>query len=736
MSRIAFKHRPARPDPGQLKEMPTDPVDALHSLLRQTVWSGIASGEAWSQALCALIVAREPNAKRYRVADAMPYGEKSIDRDYILEAMANLGYAGRLLTAEPGQMDRRLLPALFIPKSKPNRPCVLLQNGRMFDSVKRRIVPVPVQLGTGEVVLFRPYGEEQDPTSKAARANTGWQWFRTLFVRFRPALTRIFAIGLVLNLIALATPLFIMTVYDRVISTNTPSILPMLAAGAAVSVLLEWGLRTLRSLHLSWLASRLDTIVNNRVFSQLMHMPPALLEGAPVQAQIARLKTYESVRDFFSSPVFLSMIELPFTALALIAVGIVAGPLVLVPVAGVCLYCLLFFTVWRKVRVSIKIAAKAGSVKQRYVLDTLVKLEDIRAGGLPDIWEKKYRDISGREAAAHCHLNWLGLAGETAANAITILSAVAIVGFGAEFVWSGEITTGALVASMILVWRVLNPFYSLCTMVPRLDQLRNSIRQINQLMDMGTEEQSSKTLAQPGPLQGNLSFNNVAMRYGLGDLVFSGLNFQAQAGQIVAITGENGAGKSSLLKLAKGLYQAPVGSVRLDGFDVRQLDPMALRRRIAYIPQNPSFFHGTIEENLRFANPLTTRKEMEMALAQADALKAVKRLPKGLDTKIGGDDGIQLSSSLALRLSLVRAYLHDAQILLIDELPNSLLSEAAGKFLMDGLIRNRKDRTVVMVTYRVDMLRIADQIVWLRVGEPPLAGERDLMLRHLKQGNW
>ncbi len=722
--------------PQASNEQPADTVSRLHERLRETVWHAVRADNAWSRALCALVLVKAPHMRQYAVADAMPYGEQLIDSDYAIEAMANLGYTCSVLTMEPRDLDPRLLPALFIPASRPDHPCILLDRGRMYDGARGRIVKIPSNAGPGQAILFRMYDEEHDPTSKSARANTGWQWFRTLFKRFKPALVRIFAMGMVLNLMALATPLFIMIVYDRVISTSTPSILPMLAAGAAASIGLEWILRVLRSRHLSWLATRLDNIVNNKVFSHLMHMPPALLEGASVQSQIARLKTYESVRDFFSSPIFLSMIELPFTVLALIFVGAVAGPLVLVPLGGVCLYLLLFFLVWRKVRVSLKIAAKAGSVKQRYILDTLIKLEDIRAGGLPDIWQKKYRDISGREAAAHFHLNWLGLVGETAANAITVLSAVAIVGFGAERVWSGAMSTGALVASMILVWRVLNPFYSLCTMVPRIDQLRNSIRQINQLMDLDTEEQTSRALARPGPLQGGISFANVGMRYGAGDPVFAGLSFQAQPGQIVAITGENGAGKSTLLKLAKGLYQAPAGSVRLDGFDVRQLDPVALRRRIAYIPQNPTFFHGTIEENLRFANPLATRREIEMALAQADALKAILDLPRGLDTVIGGEAGMQLSSDLALRLSLVRAYLHDAQILLVDELPNSLLSETAGKFLMEGLIRNRRDRTVLMVTYRADMLRFADQIVWLRLGEAPMAGERDFMLRQLKQGNW
>ncbi len=711
-------------------------IEALHQRLNKTFWKGFESGKPWSLALCAMILAEKPDGRFYQVADAMPYGPHGVDREYVVETMINLGYNCDSISADPVSFDERLRPALFIPANDKDHPYILLRDGQMFDSMTGNIGRTLSGTGPGEVLLFKPYADERDPTSKFSRSNSGMSWFRSLFMRFRPVLIRIFGVGLILNLLALATPLFIMTVYDRVISTNSPSILPMLATGAACAVFLEWGLRVLRSRHLSWMASRLDHIVSNRIFSQLVHMPPSMLEGAPAQAQIARLKTYEAVRDFFSSPVFLSMIELPFTVLALTMVGIIAGPLMLVPLAGIVAYGLLFWMIWRRVRVAIRVAAKAGSAKQRYVLDTLSKLEDIRAAGLPDIWQRKYREISGREAEAHLQLNWLGLVGETLANSVTVLSAVAIVGFGAGMVWSDSISTGAMVASMILVWRILSPFYSLCTMVPRLDQLRNAIRQINQLMDLDTEEQASRALAKPNQLEGRITFAHVGMRYSVGDPVFTGLSFQAQPGQIVAITGENGAGKSTLLKLAKGLYQAPAGNIRLDGFDVRQLDPLSLRRRIAYVPQNPSFFAGTIEENLRFANPVATREDMKTALAQADALDDINALPNGLDTVIGGDGGIQLSSSLALRLSLVRAYLHDAPVLLVDELPNSLLSDTAGRFLKDILIHGRKDRTTLVVTHQVDMLREADQIVWLRLGEPPLAGERDFMLRHLRQGNW
>src|SRR5690606_14351286 len=149
-----------------------------------------------------------------------------------------------------------------------------------------------------------------------------------------------------------------------------------------------------------------------------------------------------------------------------------------------------------------------------------------------------------------------------------------------------------------------------------------------------------------------LSFINAGLRYGVeGDPLFSGLTFEAMPGDIVAATGSNGAGKSSLLKMIKGMYPPQTGSVRIDGFDIRQLDPMDLRRRIAYIPQHTHFFQGTIAENMRFGNPLATNREIEIALGQAGLMAEIRSLPSGIDTVIG-EDGFALSSSVSLRLSM------------------------------------------------------------------------------------
>lgn len=706
-----------------MEEEQKNPIADMMALMMEAGHVNFRSDNQWESALCALLLALEPHCRTYRLLEALPYGRNAFSRMDVLDCFANLGYFARPADADMGEIDERLLPCLFIRKD--GTPFVLLED--RGDAVSlyskgqvREVTRSSMRGKMGQLWVFDQFDESRVPTSSFMRAGTGYSWFRALLGRFRQTFTNIMVAGLVLNVVALATPLYIMVVYDRVIGTGGIATLPMLTIGVGLAILFEWMLRGVRSRSLSWLAARTDNVVSNQIFAHLINLPPNLIERASVAAQVARLKTFESVRDFFSGSVFLSMMELPFVVFAAIVMYAVAGPLVLVPLAMVGCFGLLYYLVQRRVKVVIRLAAKATSVRQQFMLETLEKIDGVRGYGLVRKWQDRFRDLSGKEMVAHFHLNWLGMMAENIANALTLIAAVATVGFGVQMIWAGAMSTGALVASMILTWRILTPFYSLCTMIPRLEQLRHSIMQVNKLMDIETEAMLSKTRARLPRMRGGVEFHHAELRYQEdGERVFSDLTFEARPGDMVAITGENGAGKTSMLKLIKGLYRPQSGAVRVDGFDIRQLDAADLRRQIAYVPQQPDFFNGTIAENLRIGNPLASLSDMEKALAMADAWDQVSALERGVDTPIARHGGVSLSSGFMFRLSLARAYLHAAPILLIDEVPNALFSGKTGKNLKDYLAQIKGKRTVFMITYREDVMRMADIVVTLRRGEMP-----------------
>ena len=719
-------------------------AERLLQQLGLTVWQGIAGESPLNACFCALLSALDSKAGLDGVIECLPRDGRPFDLLSLLNAMANYGYLSQTAQLRLTDIEKRLLPCLFLPIDQGNlcedRPMVLLgiaddADGdrilTVYDGATKALIKLenndPSALHLGRAWFFKAYREDRDPSSKIARQASGRSWFSTVLGRFRSLLAQIMGIGLLLNMMALSTPIFIMMVYDRVIASRSTETLSFLVIGVLIAITTEAILRSIRSRSLAWLAARLDNIVNNTTFAQLLGLPPAAVERASVSSQIARIKTFESVRDFFSGSIFLSFLELPFVVVALLALAWIAGPLAVVPMIAAGLYGLAFYLLLRRVRDDMRHAAKASSARHRFVIETFEKVEGIRGNGLTERWAAMYRELSGRECLNSFKLYFLGVIGETAGHAISMLAAAATLGFGVLLVRDGAITSGALVAAMILVWRILSPFQSLCMIVPRLEQLKNSIIQVNNLMDLEGEAAANSGGGNLRQIKGHFAFQNVNFRYTLAqDALLGDLSFDAKPGDLVVVTGSNGTGKSSVLKLARGLYQPQNGTVRLDGFDLRQLDMVRLRRQIAYVPQRPDLFSGSLADNLRLMAPAASDGEIWRILEMLDAAEEVSALDRQLDTEIGRDRWV-MSLSLAFRLSLARAFLQDARVMVVDELPNSLLNGAAGQALKSLLIKQRGQRTVLLAAHRADLLRLADKVVLLRHGAPPSVGAPDMI---------
>lgn len=710
-------------------------IKFLMEMMDKIHWRTGSRRGPWAACLSTLILTLEPGCKTRRLLEIMPAGTQ-MDYVGLTNAMANLGYFSRNLSLTMNEVEERLYPCLFVPQHAPDAPLVLLSGTKeditYYDSATQDIQRVSrrnaVAGREGQAVVFVAFDPHRQDISRFMRKGSGTKWFSALVKRFSGTFWQILVTCLALNIFALAPPLFIMMVYDRVISPATIAALPALAIGVSMALVAEWMLRDIRAEGLAWMTARMDNLVGSKIFAHLIGLPAAMIENASVAAQVARIRTFESVRDFFSSAVFLSFLEIPFVLIAIGAMAAIAGKLILVPVLMIAAYTLLFVVMRHKIKTVIRLSAKASSARQQFVIETFEKLRSIRLNGLGTAWEEKFSSLSGKEILMNFRLAFLGTVAETIAHALTVMAAVLTVGFGVLLIWQGSMTTGALVACMILVWRILLPFYSLCTMIPRLEQLRNSIEQVNSLMDMETEVETATTHAALPSLRGDVTIDNITLRYHDGSApVLDGLSLQLKPGKIAAVTGRNGTGKSSLLKLIKGLYRPESGNIRIDGYDIRQMEAMELRRQIAYVPQKPDFFPGTLLENIIIGNPFATMQDVENALKLADVWPETQHRLHGMM------DQMRITPSLAARLSLARAYLQNAQVLLVDELPNTVMNSAAGKNLKTYIEQSRNLRTVLLVAHRTDLMQLADTIVHLRRGSKPVAGGRDAMLERLKE---
>jgi ABC-type bacteriocin/lantibiotic exporter with double-glycine peptidase domain len=351
---------------------------------------------------------------------------------------------------------------------------------------------------------------------------------------------------------------------------------------------------------------------------------------------------------------------------------------------------------------------------------------------MSEVWSEQFRDISAAGSLAAFRAQHISQIMEIGIYTLTTLGGLSLVYLGVERVWAGVMSGGALFASVIFFWRVTAPWQALASNISKLEQLYRSIQQIDRLMLLDTERESAPGLGKLARPLGAVEFSKVGLRYSKeSDPVCVGLSFSAQPGEMVAIAGANGCGKTTLFKLILGLYRPQAGAIYLDGRDVRQLDPVDLRKRISYVPQIPELFEGTIAENLRFGNPFASDQELWNALEYADAREQVERLSSGLDTALAGSSEL-LRSSLIYRLILARAYVRDAPLMLIDEMPYAVLNSNAGLLLMERIKAWRGAKTVFMVSHRDDHIRMSDRAIGLLSGGRYMVGAPDKVIRDLR----
>jgi ATP-binding cassette subfamily C protein/ATP-binding cassette subfamily C protein LapB len=297
------------------------------------------------------------------------------------------------------------------------------------------------------------------------------------------------------------------------------------------------------------------------------------------------------------------------------------------------------------------------------------------------------------------------------------MSVLASLLVGVTAVLGQGMTTGALIAGMMLIWRVLGPLQAGFVLLSRWEQTRTSIRQLDSMMALETEHPPRGQARMAPPQRGDIVFQRVSLRYlAQAEPVLSGVSFSIQHGEVAAITGGDGSGKSSLMKLVAGIYRPQGGVIRINGHDVRSYDPGVLRRSIAWVPQTPELLYGTIAQNLRLARPSATDAMLQEATEMAHVREAIEALPNGFNTRVGDNSTARLPRSIQQRIALARAVLREAPILMLDE-PVSGLDDECAAAVGKIIAARRGHATILMATHRPSDIRIADRVLHLSEGQ-------------------
>ncbi len=660
------------------------------------------------------------------VAEAIPHFTNSFDLVDLRNVLVLIGYESSPHRIGLSQIDARLCPCLFVEDEDQQNAFVVLERDEdtltVIDQGEQYEIELTDDKRRGTAYFFT----QIDPTTQFGAQSVSW--FHRTLIRFRQIIFHLLLMTLMINLLSATVPIFVMTVYDKVIGNGSVSTLPYLIVGILVVLGADLVLRTLKAQLLGITAGRIDYLLGSETLSRILSLPPAFTERSSVSAQISRIREFESVRDFFTGPLAQTVLDLPFSLLFIAIIALLAGPIALVPVVMIVVLLVFGAIYMPRTQYLNKEAAKASIRRQSFLIEATQNLRTIKASAAEQIWRERFRLLSSQTVATQLQSAQRSATMQTVTQAMTTISAVAVLGFGVLSVLAGSMTIGALIATMALVWRVLSPFHAAFLAYTRFDDITRSVGQINQLMTMKPERQIDRSSLLSRDFDGKIDFNRVSFRYSADTgPALIGAQFTAEAGEFLSVIGPNGSGKSTILKLIVGLYQPQGGAITIDGLDLRQADPVALRRQIAYVPQGVDLFYGTIAQNLRLADPTATDERLVEVTKKTGAWDIIKDLPDGMNTRVGDSLIKQLPTGFTQRLIISRALVRDAKILLLDE-PATSLDHEGDKQLME-LLGNLKGKiTIVMVSHRPSHIKLADKVIVLHRGFIEYTGPGDQAL--------
>lgn len=684
---------------------------------------------------------------RAALSAGLPIGPDTAGRlplELAERAAARAGMATRLQRLALDQLDAATLPVLLILRN--DQACVLMGWDGAGDAPSARVLLPETGQGTvrlsraelesrysGVVLFVRPHFRFDSGAPTAAQRTGGTRhWFWSALLAQRLVYRDVLLAALLINLFALAFPMFSMNVYDRVVPNNAFETLWALAVGVLLVLGADLFMRLLRSHFVDEASARIDVTLSATLMEKVLGLR---LEHRPesVGSFAQNMHGFEQVRDFIASSTVTALIDLPFALLFVIVLAWISPWLALPVLLAFGLILGLGYSLQHRLHALSETTYQASAQRNATLIESLSAIETIKSQGAESVIQSKWERANLFLASTNVKMRGLSSGAMLVTSTVTQLVSVVMILIGVYLISQRELTMGALIAASMLSGRALAPAGQIVGLLMQYQGARTALDSLNKIMDKPVERPPGESFIQRPQLRGDIEFRNVKFAYpNRSDSAIEGISFKISAGERVALIGRVGSGKSTIQRLIMGLYQPTDGAVLLDGIDLRQLDPADVRRNLASVSQDVTLFQGTLRENITFGLPYADDSAVVAAADVAGLTEFINRHPRGFDMPVG-ERGESLSGGQRQGVGLARAVLHNAPLLLLDE-PTSAMDFSTEAQITTKVTAFASDKTVVLVTHRTSMLAMATRVIVIDGGKVVADGPRDRIMEALSSG--
>ncbi|MFZ5766899.1 MAG: type I secretion system permease/ATPase [Thermodesulfobacteriota bacterium] len=677
---------------------------------------------------------------RNALSAGLPLVDNRLTVELFPRAAKRAGLSTKIVKRALSDITPLALPVVLLLQSR--QACVLIdtapdgethtvlppESGGGAKTISRQALE---ELYTGYAFFVQPSYRFQDRTlDDIAPRPKNWFW-GTLFASWRMYRDVLIA-SLLINLFTLATPFFILNVYDRVIPNAAHETLWVLVVGIIGIYLFELLLRGLRGYFIDDAGKKSNLRISSQLFEKVLGLR---MEVKPksVGAFAKNLQQFENIRDFITSFSITALIDMPFVAIGLAAIWYFAGNMVWIQIIAIVVLLLFSIVMQLPLKQAVEASFHASSQKNAILVEGLNGLETVKLLGAEGQLQRAWEEAESYISRWNVRSRLLSSSVTHVASFVQNLAVVLLVVLGVYKISQGELTQGGLIACIILSRRTLTPMTQVVNLATRFHRAKTSYDVLKRIMELPEERPAGKQFLQRSRFAGKIGLKNIGFRYPEQTTdTLKNVTLEIAPGERVALIGPIGSGKTTIGKLILGLYQPTEGMVSMDDTDIRQIDPAELRHFIGYVPQDVTLFRGTVRDNIVFGTHDVDDATILHAAEMAGVADFVKKHPAGYDMEIG-EQGRGLSGGQRQTVAIARALLLDPPVLVMDE-PSSSMDNRTETRLKTNLAPLLAGKTVILITHRASLLDLVDRIVVIDNGTVVADGPKQRIVEALKNG--